>query len=86
MQKWLTSLAVAFSALALALSIWNYQQADARADAALKRREKALVQKHRPQVERLCDEFGLKNRPPPDAETFDDLLDPLAPLFEGLSK
>jgi hypothetical protein len=86
MSKWLSGLALILSALALAVSIWTYQQADARAEAALKRREKALVEKHRPDIERLCREFGLKEGPPPGAETLNELMDPLGRLLETLSK
>jgi hypothetical protein len=43
MQKWFSGLALLLSTCALALSVWTYQQADARAEAALRRREKALV-------------------------------------------
>ena len=86
MQKWFSGLALALSVLALAVSVWTYQQADARAEAALKRRERALVDKHRPDVERLCREFGLKDAPSPDAETVDELLRPLGGLLAGLSK
>ena len=68
------------------MSVWTYQQADARAEAALKRREKALVDKHRPEVERLCREFGLKDSLPPNADTLDELVRPLGGLFEGLRK
>jgi hypothetical protein len=85
MQKWFSGLALAISVVALAFSIWTYQQADARADAALKRREKALVEKQRPRVERICREFGFKE-PPKDAETVDELIEPLGGLFEGLSR
>jgi hypothetical protein len=85
MQRWFSRLALAISVLAFALSFWTYQQADARAEAALKRREKALVEKYRPEVERICNEFGLKDSPK-DAETVDELIRPLGGLFEGLSK
>ncbi len=86
MQKWLSGLALLVSAAALALSTWTYQQADARAEAALKRREKVLTERYRPEVERLCREFGLKDGPPPDAETLDELVKPLDRLLEPLSK
>jgi hypothetical protein len=85
-QKWFIGLALVLSALALSLSIWTHQQADARAQAALKRREKALVDKYRPEVERICREFKLKESPPPDADTLDQLLRPLGPLFQPVSK
>jgi hypothetical protein len=85
MLKYLTLLALLFSTVALLLSVWTYQQADARAEAALKRREKAIVDKHRPAVERLCKDMGLK-RPRTDAETLDELVEPLARLLEPLDK
>lgn len=85
MQKWFGGLTLAISVLALAVSIWTYQQADARAEAALKRREKAFVEKHRPEVERFCEEFGVE-KPPKDAETVDELIRPLGGLIEGIGK
>ena len=85
MSKGMNGLALTLSIMALAVSLWTYQQADARADAALQRREKALVDKHRPEVERLCKEFGLTG-PPADAQTVDELVRPLGGLVEGLGK
>jgi hypothetical protein len=85
MQKWLCVLALVASLAALSLSAWTYREADARAEAAVRRREKALVDEQRPRVERLCHEFGLPD-PPPDAQTLDELYRPLGGLLDGLHK
>jgi hypothetical protein len=76
---------LAVSVLALGVSVYTWQQADARAEAALQRREKALVDKHRPGVVKFCQDFGIKE-PPEDAQTIDELLAPLGGLFDGMSK
>jgi hypothetical protein len=84
-MRWLSFVALAFSLLALGLSAYTWRQADARAEAALQRREKALVDKYRPAVVKLCKEFSVKE-PPEDAKTLDELCEPLGGLLEGLSK
>lgn len=84
-MRWLSALALFVSLIALGVSIWMWQQADARAEAALQRRERALVDKHRPAVVKMCQDFGLKE-PPADAQTLDELLAPMQGLFAGLSK
>jgi hypothetical protein len=56
MKNWLSGIALVLSGAALAVSVWTYRQADERAEAALRRREKALVDEHRPGVERVCRE------------------------------
>lgn len=84
-MRWFSTLAFIVSLISLTLSIFIWQQADARADDALRRREKILVEKHRLLVVRWCREFRIKN-PPEDAQTLDELLTPLHGLLEGLSK
>lgn len=84
MQKWFTILAVCFSSVALGLSVHTFQTADARAEEALQKREKALVAKLRPGVQRVYNDFKLKF--PSDPETLDELLAPLFELLKGLSK
>lgn len=84
-MRWLSGIALAISLAALGLSLWTWQQADARAEAALQRRERTLVENHRPAVIKVCREFGVKE-PPANAETLDELLMPLAGLFEGLGR
>jgi hypothetical protein len=84
-MRWLSALALTTGLIALGLSVWMWQQADARAEAALQRREKALADKHRPAIVKLCREFGMKESPQ-DAQTLDDLLAPVQRLLGGLSK
>lgn len=78
-------LALLIAIAALAISVWNWSEADSRADAAMKRREKALVQRHKPHIIKISDQMGLVERVF-QAETFDDLLEPMLGLTEGLSK
>ena len=84
-MRWLSVVALAVGLIAVGISTWTWQQADARAEAALQRREKALVVKHRPAVVKMCREFGVKE-PPADAETLDELMAPVERLLTGLSK
>ena len=84
-MRWLSAVALALSLIAVGVSAWTWQQADARAEAALQRREKALVDKHRPAVVKLCRDFGIKE-PPADTQSLDELMAPVGALFAGLSK
>ena len=84
MQKLMTIAALVCSVIALAVSVWTYQQADARAERALERREKAFVEMYKPEVERVCQDFGIEA--PQDPQTLDQLFRPLGKLFTDLSK
>ena len=84
-MKAISITAFVISVVALIVSIWTFQQADARAELALQRREKMLVEKYKPEVDRICQDFGLKERPK-DPQTLDELLRPLVGLWTGLSK
>ena len=84
-MRWFSCLALTLSFAALGVSLYTWQQADARAEAALRRREKALVDKYRPGILKFYKETNMK-APPEDAQTLDELLAPLGKLFEGLSK
>ena len=85
MCKWLSIVALSISAASIALSAWTYHQADARAEEALQRREKALVEKYKPDVERVYKDFGMKT--PQDPQTLDELFGPLIKMLcEPLSK
>ena len=79
MQKLMTITALAFSVIALAVSVWTYQQADVRAG-----REKALVEKYKSEVERVCKDFGIVA--PQDPKTLDQLFRPLGKLITDLSE
>lgn len=83
MQKLMTVAALALSVIALAVSVWTYQQADVRAERALERREKALVEEYKPEVERLCEDFGIVA--PQDPQTLDQLFRPLFKLATDVS-
>ena len=75
-MKAISITALCLSVVALVVSLWTYQQADARAEHALQRREKALVDRYKPEVDRICEDFGLKDRPK-DPQTLDELFRPL---------
>jgi len=74
-----------FSCIALAVSLWTYKQADARAERALQRREQAIVHRYEPVVDRICKDFGLEDGPR-DPRTFEELLDPLSGLLKDLDR
>jgi hypothetical protein len=84
-MRWLPYIALAVSLLALGISIHTWTQADARAEAALQRREKALVDRIRPEINKLCRDFGLKELPD-DVQTLEELMVPVQRLGAGLSK
>ena len=46
-MRWFTPFAIVLSVIALGFSLWTWHQADARAEAAALRREKAIVDKYR---------------------------------------
>jgi hypothetical protein len=84
-MRWLSVAALALSLTALVISAWTWQQSDARAEAALQRREKELVDKYRPAVVKMCRDFGIKE-PPAGTQSLDELLTPIEELLEPLSK
>jgi len=71
------------SMLALFFSWQAYHQLDRRADDALARRERALVQEMEPRVRKLCDEFGA-SYPSTSPETLEELVRPLIKIVEEL--
>ena len=85
MKHWISVAALAMSLLALTTSAWTWHQADARADAAQRRREKMLVDKYRPAVVKVCQDFGVPE-PSADAQCLDDLLTPLEKLLVPLRR
>ena len=79
-MRWFSLLALTLSLIALGVSLQTWHQADARADAALQRREKAL-----PGIVKFCEYMNMKE-PPEDVQTLDELLAPLGKLLEPLSR
>lgn len=79
MQKWLSILAICASLGATAVSVWTYQNADARAEEALQRREKALVEKLKPEVVRAYQDAKIRHAD--DPQTLDELFLPLIRLY-----
>jgi len=84
-MRWLSFVALVLSLLALSVSVYTWNQADARTESALQRREKSLVDKRRPAVVKMCKDFGVKE-PSEDAQTLEELYAPLGGLFVGLGK
>jgi hypothetical protein len=78
-------LSLLISLAALTLSVVTYAQADSRAESALRRREKALMDRIKPSVYKIYEDFGLKGVPT-DPQTLDEALAPLVKLMEGLAK
>jgi len=89
MSKAISLAALVVSLAALALSVFTYLQADARVDArveeALRRREKALVERAKPTFTKIFNDFQMKDVPE-NPQTLDDLFEPLLKLMVGLSK
>ncbi len=56
-----------------------------RADEALARREKALVQKMEPKVREICEDFGVEH-PSTSLETLEELVRPLAELVTAVQR
>lgn len=76
--------ALAISLVALLFSWQAYHQLDQRAEDALARRERTLVQKLEPKVRQICDDFDV-DYPNASAETLEELLHPLAKIIDGIS-
>ena len=85
MPKVLSIVALVVSIAALGLSIVTHTQTDARVEDAIRRREKALVERAKPSFMKIFSDFGMKDVPS-DPQTLDDLFDPLIKLMEGLAK
>ena len=77
MNRVVSWLALGFSLVALFLSATLYFQTDARAEAALRRREKAFAVRHAAQVRQMCKDLGVAELPAKTPETFDELVEPL---------
>jgi len=82
MSKWLNTVALTVSFLAIALSVWTYQELDARAVEAVERREQELVRLYLPKVERICKDFDIS--PPSHPTTIEELMAPLVHLATAL--
>ncbi len=82
MNKWLSVVALIVSLAAIAMSVGTYQEADARAAAAVRRREQELVRQYTPELERICEEFGIEA--PSSPATIEELVAPLLELVSGL--
>jgi hypothetical protein len=85
LMKVINITALCLSVIALTVALWTYQQADARAEQALQRREKALVERYKLDVFRICEGLRLKDCPK-DPQTLDELFRPLGGLLTPLSK
>jgi hypothetical protein len=85
MQQRLGLVALVVSLIALAVAGSTYFQADARAEAALQRRERELVRRYSPPIRRICADFRM-SVPEGEPQTLEELFEPLGRLLEGLSK
>ncbi len=85
MHQRFSIVAVVVSLLALALSAVNYCQADARAEAALRRREREVIKRYAGTIRKTCEELGIRVAAS-EPETLEELLEPLVKLGAGLSK
>ena len=83
MQKWITIATLSISLITLATSVWIYQRAEAKAEQAFQRREKALVEKYKPDIEWIYKDFRIPE--PQDPETLDELFGPLIKQFKRLN-
>ena len=69
--------------IALFFAWQAFHQLDQRADDALARRERALVQELEPQVRQLCEDFDV-DYASTSPETLEELVRPFVKLIEGL--
>lgn len=87
MKPLLPWLSVVFSVAALCLSTLLYFSADARADAALRRREKAFVARHAAAFGGIYRDMQLVLRPEEkQPETMDDMIRPLLRLMTAVNR
>ena len=78
MQKILPLLALAVSLLALVIAGYTYLRADALAQDAVDRRERALVERLEPEVMAIYHDFGILLTPQQqNPRTLADLIEPL---------
>ncbi len=75
--------ALVMSMLALFFAWQAYHQLDQRADDALARRERALVQELEPRVRQVCGEFDVEY-PSDSPKTLEELARPLVKIVEGV--
>ncbi|MCH7725388.1 MAG: hypothetical protein IH991_02730 [Planctomycetes bacterium] len=83
MVKIVSWCALVISMLALFFAWQAYHQLDQRADDALARRERALVQELEPRVQQICEAFDVVY-PSTSPETLEELVRPLVKIIEGV--
>ncbi len=83
MSKPLAFICLSISIASLALAVSVHWRADAVADAALSRRERALVEKLKPKVMQVIADFNVENNLK-DVTTLDGLFAPLFHLSTGI--
>ena len=83
MAKFTSGCALVISMIALFFAWQAFHQLDQRADDALARRERILVQKMAPRVREICEDFGV-DFPSTSPETLEELLRPIVKLVEDL--
>ena len=83
MAKITSGCALAISMIALFFAWQAFHQLDQRADDALARRERILVQKMAPRVREICEDFGV-DFPSTSPETLEELLRPIVNSVEDL--
>ena len=87
MTRFLSIIAVILSGAALAVSLLTASQADSRAEDALRKRELAAVQRLKPDLMKIYEDFDMELPPASlDPQDLDDLLWPLVKLIQSVSK
>jgi hypothetical protein len=81
MSKTVPIIALVLGVIAIALGLWNLSRADAIAEAAVQQRERALIERLRPTLMSIYDDFEMEvPASARDPETIEDLLLPLIAL------
>ncbi len=85
MTRTLSVIAVILSAAALIVAIWTASRANALAEAALKKRELATVERLKPRIMKIYDDFDTDVTIARNATTLDDLFEPMFKLLQSVS-
>ena len=84
-DRWLIYCSLAISIAALAYAAWVHQHSQQMARAALREREKEIVQTLAPGVREIYASMGMTNKVPQDVSTLDELFKPTFEMVSNLS-
>ena len=86
MSRLMNGVSLVLSIAALAVAVASYRTADEKAQRAVRERERQLIERLNPQLQRIYSDFGLKISPQAqNPQTVEEMIGPLIRLSEPVS-